>query len=72
MNKHVKSTGTYFEVRGPRREIAVSPKGTLEYTGAVLPAGLRFEALSVRDAESFASGVFRREKIVCEIHEVRR
>lgn len=72
MNTHIKSTGTYFEVRGPRREIAVNPQGALEYTGAILPEALRYESLSVRDAEAFASRVFRREKIVCEIHEMPR
>lgn len=62
------STGSYFAVTGPRKVFDDDGKPT----GEVLDARLRFEALRVSDAEDFATAVYRREKIVCDIHELRR
>lgn len=33
---------------------------------------IRFESVSREEALSFAQGVFRSEKVICEIHEVLR
>lgn len=72
MGMLIKSKGPYFAVSGPRRKLAVNSQGVLEHTGELLAPGVRFESLYLRDVEAFASRVYRQEKIVCEIHEVRR
>jgi hypothetical protein len=73
MKRHVLSTGSYYTVSGPRKEVSVNEQsGTLEYTGVMLEARVRFESLELRDAENFASDVYRRENIVLEIHQVDR
>lgn len=41
-------------------------------TDQTLPSRIRFESLEVVDAENFATVVYKREGIVCEIHEVTR
>lgn len=68
-----KSVVPYFRVSGERREHTFDEaKGRSIPTGVVLPPATRFESIDVRAAEDFATDVYRKENIVCEIHEVAR
>jgi hypothetical protein len=70
---HVVGTNTYFRVSGERREYAIDETtGKLADTGRNLSKRIRFEAMKLHDAEAFATDVYRREGLVCEIHEVFR
>ena len=62
--KHTSGKNPYFRVSGERRTL--SEDGT---TVVVLPPHTRFESMELGDAERHATGIFKSEGIVCEIHE---
>lgn len=71
--RHVIGTNAYFTVTGERVEYALDEaKGQMKPTGRVLSPHVRFSSMSLQSAEIFATDVYRRENIVCEIHEVPR
>jgi hypothetical protein len=73
MSKLVEGTNSYFAVTGERLRFEYDEKsGTSRPTGETLPKATRFEAISVHDAEDFATRVYKREGLVCEIHEIYR
>ena len=73
MRRLVSGTVPYFSVSGQRREVVTDEaSGKLIDSGVVLESGIRFECLRLQDAEGFATDVYKREGIVCEIHEVSR
>ena len=63
---------TYFEVRGQRTMYKATPRGEEIRVGVSSEPFLRFESLSVEDAQAFATSVYRRENIICTIDEVTR
>lgn len=60
-------TPSYFEVRGSRAIY----RGDVR-TGVTRESFLRFSCVAQRDAELFATDVYRREGIVCTIDEIAR
>lgn len=64
---------TYFQVRGQRAIFHErEDNGKPVRTGTTPDQHLRYEALFQRDAEGFATEVFKREQIICTIDEVFR
>ena len=61
----------YFTVSGQKLVVDRDDDGK-EIDRKILPSRLRFESLEQKDAEAFASDVYRHEKIVLEIHEITR
>ena len=57
----------YYEVSGER--VIMSDDGKNKHNQS---KRTRFESVSLYEAEQFATAVFKKEGIVCEIHEVRR
>lgn len=62
----------YYEVRGPRAIYREGEDGKRERVGTNPGALLRFESMTLDDAQRFASDVWRREKILCTIDEIER
>lgn len=63
----------FYRVSGERKEYVLDKETQHEVlTGKVLPLRTRFECLELKNAEAFASDVYRRESIICEIHQVSR
>ena len=66
--KHV---GVFYKVSGKRKVEVQNDKGEV-VDSRVVRERTRFEALALRDAEAFATEVYKREGIMCQIHEVAR
>jgi hypothetical protein len=65
--------GTYLEVSGPRKEFVWDEaKGHEVLTGVEFPDRVRLQTLRLSEAEEFVSRVYKRENILCAIHEVTR
>jgi hypothetical protein len=63
----------FFQVSGERKEYVIDrTTGQEVATGKILPTRVRFETRNVKEAEQYASDVYRREGIICEIHQVQR
>lgn len=66
-----KFQGAFYRVSGKRKVEVQNEKG--EPIGTkVLKERTRLEALKIHEAEAFATEVYKREGIMCEIHEVPR
>ena len=55
----------YYQVSGER--VIVSDDGKNKHRQ---PKRVRFESVNLHEAEVFATSVFKKEGIVCEIHEL--
>ena len=59
---------SYYEVSGER----VIFKEGIKPPVSRAPRAIRLQTLDLKEAEAFASRVYRREKILLEIHEIDR
>lgn len=68
-----KHQGVFYRVSGKRKIFALDEKtGEPVDTGRILKERTRFESLKLSEAEAFATEVYKREDIMCQIHEVQR
>ena len=62
----------YYEVRGPRPIVKEDDKGREHRIGVTKDSFLRFSTVFLSEAQSFATSVYRDEKILCTLDEVTR
>ena len=70
--KHTPGSNSYFTVSGLRLERILDEQDPSIIRTKEHPFKIRFASISLRDAENFATDVYKKEAIVCEIHEVTR
>lgn len=58
----------YYTVTGERVLFREDERGKRIET-ARIPSAVRFSTVRLGDAQHFATDVFRRERVTCEIHE---
>lgn len=67
----MKNVKTYYEVSGERLLFKEDSDGRIKVAGKA-PRHVRLSTLFLGEAEAFAGRVYRREKILLEIHEIDR